>query len=362
MFEKRKDTAFVNRQKELNYLESYINETPENILFIHGPKSSGKTTVLFKLIDKLNTEKETFVIKHFNLREILISSYKDFIHSFFIIESKKDKIKKYLSSLSAGIFKINEEVAEKLLLLQVDPFKIMKKELQELKEQNKQTIIIIDELQALQDIYMNGNRLLINELFNFFVSITKESHLSNVIVGSSDGYFIDTVYTDSKLKKTSKFYEINYLEKEDVWEWLSNLKKYSKIKDYILSEKEIEIVWDTLGGSCWEIQSLLSDFFAEPVEKVCDNYKIKMKNLITDYVKLSSDKRKILNKFNFKICNKYIDFSDTLLSEDKIELLLQDMVYNNILYYNPVTAEFYPQGKSLEWGIKLYFEEINKVS
>jgi hypothetical protein len=34
MFEKRKDTAFVNRQKELNYLGSYINETPENILFL----------------------------------------------------------------------------------------------------------------------------------------------------------------------------------------------------------------------------------------------------------------------------------------------------------------------------------------
>jgi hypothetical protein len=37
--------------------------------------------------------------------------------------------------------------------------------------------------------------------------------------------------------------------------------------------------------------------------------------------------------------------------------LLSDMVHNNILYYNPTTAEFYPQGKSLEWGIKLYFEE-----
>ncbi|HPJ15960.1 MAG TPA: ATP-binding protein [Spirochaetota bacterium] len=354
--EYRKRVAFVNRKKELEYLNSYIQSESENILFLHGPKSSGKTALLYKLIDKLNSEKSKYAVKHFNLREVLICSYKDFIRSFFIIEDKKEKLRKYFSSLSAGIFKISEELAEKLAMVKVDPFKIMKKELQDLKEQKIKPIIIIDELQALQDIYMNGNRLLINEIFNFFVSITKETHLAHVIVGSSDGYFIDQIYNDSKLKKTSKFYEIDYLTKEDVWEWLSNLEKYSKIKDYILTEKEIQKVWDTLGGSCWEIQSLLSDFFDDEVEKVCEEYKIKMKNLIADYIKLSSLKNKILNKFVLKIFNKYVDFSDTDLPENKIEELLSDMVHNNILYYNPTTAEFYPQGKSLEWGIKLYFK------
>ena len=45
--------------------------------------------------------------------------------------------------------------------------------------------------------------------------MTKESHLAHIIIASSDGYFLDTVYTDSKLKKTSVFYKVDYLSKED---------------------------------------------------------------------------------------------------------------------------------------------------
>ncbi len=46
-----------------------------------------------------------------------------------------------------------------------------------------------------------------------------------------------------------------------------------------------------------------------------------------------------------------------LIYIEKIKELLVDMVHNNIIYYNPVTAKFYPQGKSYEWGIKLYFQK-----
>jgi uncharacterized protein len=357
--EYRKRTAFVNRKKELQYLDSYIKDEAENILFLHGPKSSGKTTLLYRFLNDLKN-RDKIEIKFLNLREVLLNNYKDFINVFFTVENKISKAKKYVAKASAGIFKIDEDIAKKIVLIEADPFKVMKNQLLKINQNGIKPIIIIDELQALQHIYMNGERQVINELFNFFVAMTKESHLAHIIISSSDGYFIDQVYNDSKLKKTSKFYEIDYLDKEDVWEWLKNLEKYSQIKDYTLTEEEVQYVWGTLGGSCWEIQALLSEFFDEPVEKACDAYKIKMKNLITDYIKLSSDKRKILNKFNLKICNKYTDFSDTLLSEDKIELLLQDMVHNNILYYNPVTAEFYPQGKSYEWGIKLYFKELNK--
>jgi AAA+ ATPase superfamily predicted ATPase len=45
--EYKKDVAFINREKELQYLRDYIDIRPESILFIHGPKSSGKTTLLY---------------------------------------------------------------------------------------------------------------------------------------------------------------------------------------------------------------------------------------------------------------------------------------------------------------------------
>jgi hypothetical protein len=233
----------------------------------------------------------------------------------------------------------------------------MKQEFIKLNKNGIKPIIIIDELQALKEVYMNGERQLINELFNFFVAMTKESHLAHIIIGSSDGYFLEQVYNDSKLKKTSKFYEIDYLEKKDVWEWLENLEKYSKIKDYTLTEQEIQKVWDTVGGSCWEIQSLLSDFFDNEVEQVCEEYKIKMRSLITDYIYLDDNKEKILNIFSKNIIVKISELKNIKIELNLKKQLLADMVHNNILYYNPTTAEFYPQGKSLEWGIKLYFEE-----
>ena len=40
----RQDVAFINREKELDDLKSFVNKRPSEILFIHGPKSSGKTT------------------------------------------------------------------------------------------------------------------------------------------------------------------------------------------------------------------------------------------------------------------------------------------------------------------------------
>jgi hypothetical protein len=41
-----------------------------------------------------------------------------------------------------------------------------------------------------------------------------------------------------------------------------------------------------------------------------------------------------------------------------MEDLLRDMVRNNILYFDPVEALYYPQARSYQWGIKLYFESL----
>jgi hypothetical protein len=88
--------------------------------------------------------------------------------------------------------------------------------------------------------------------------MTKESHLAHIIIASSDGYFINQVFTDSRLKKTSTFYKVDYLTKEDVMEWLLHLEKYSKITDYTLTEEDAGKIWDTVGGSMWEIQEIPS--------------------------------------------------------------------------------------------------------
>ena len=227
----------------------------------------------------------------------------------------------------------------------------MEIELLKLVKKGIKPVIIIDELQALDEIYLNGERRLITELFNFFVAMTKESHLAHIIISSSDGYFIETVYTDSKLKKTSEFFEVNYLSKEDTFGWLLNLDKHSKIKDYVLTETEAIKIWEVVGGSMWEIQSILSKLFQRDLDEVLEEYKLRMRGIIVDYVKADAKKEEIFKLFLNK---STISFSDAKNTVD-FEKLLCDMVRNNILYYDPTLAIFYPQGRSLEWGIKLYF-------
>ncbi|ETR65381.1 MAG: hypothetical protein OMM_14347, partial [Candidatus Magnetoglobus multicellularis str. Araruama] len=70
--------------EELGFLAQWINRSPQHILFIYGPKSSGKTTLLYKFIENHLTNK-LFNIKHFNLRKMLITNYSDFIQSFSIM-------------------------------------------------------------------------------------------------------------------------------------------------------------------------------------------------------------------------------------------------------------------------------------
>jgi AAA+ ATPase superfamily predicted ATPase len=238
----------------------------------------------------------------------------------------------------------------------VDPFKVMEKEFIRMNEKRIKPVFIIDELQALDNIYLNNgrDRQLIIELFNFFVAMTKESHLVHIIIASSDGYFIDRIFIDSRLKKCSKFFKVDYLPKEDVMEWLLNLEKYSNIKDYTLKHEEAEKIWGMVGGSMWEIQDILFELFHHPLDNVLENYKRSMLGLITDYIVTKGRKmrERVLNHFtaNDRLLKKDVDEED--------EDILKDMVRNNILYFDPTEATYYPQGKSYQWGIRLYFESI----
>jgi AAA+ ATPase superfamily predicted ATPase len=224
--------AFINRETELNRLRNFINKEPFEILFIHGPKSSGKTTLLYKFFDQILKEQKMDV-RFLNLRKKLIDNYKDFIRIFFGIDYSRSKedVKEKREYNLFKFFKLSVEVLRGLESGELDPFEIMEKEFLKQTQKGIKPVIIIDELQAIDHIYMNNgkDRRLIIELFNFFVAMTKESHLAHIMIASSDGYFLNTVYTDSRLKQTSKFYKVNFLPKKDVMEWLLNLEKYSKI-------------------------------------------------------------------------------------------------------------------------------------
>ncbi len=354
----QKYPAFIDREKELSDLREYINIAPESILFIHGPKSSGKTTLLYKFLEQVQKEQKLDV-KFMDLRETFTDVYEDFLKAFFHVETAGEKKEKIGSNINIGFFKINASIEKKIREKRADPFKIMKAELLDLTSSGIKPVLIIDELQALDKVYLDNDkeRQLITALFNFFVAMTKQSHLAHIIIASSDGYFLNTVFNDSKLKKSSEFYKVDYLPKEDVMEWLSNLEKYSGIKDYKLGREDAEKIWDVVAGSMWEIQHILSQLFKYPIDEVLDLYKKKIKGMIEYYIGTDMRKEKILAIFLEKETARIRDFIRQGIEACDLEGLLQDMVRNNILYFDPTEAIFYPQGRSYRWGIQLYFEQ-----
>jgi len=352
----RKDVAFINREEELAFLKGRLNERPESILFVHGPKSSGKTTLLYKFLEQTQKEQE-LDIKFMDLREAFTNVYEDFLKAFFQVETKGEKKETLASNINIGFFKIDASVEKKILEKRADPFKVMKAEFLDLTSKGIKPVLIIDELQALDKVYLDNDkeRQLITALFNFFVAMTKQSHLAHIMIASSDGYFLNTIYNDSKLKKCSDFYKVDYLPKKDVSEWLLNLEKYSRIKDYTLSREDAEKIWDVVGGSMWEIQHILSQLFDHPIDEVLSLYKKKMRGLIAHYVEFEKNKEQVLQVVDEKVIVTAKDFENLSIEVPELKEILRDMVRNNILYFDPTEAVYYPQGKSYQWGIRLYF-------
>ena len=348
------DITFINREKEMTELRNYLESKPNSILFLYGPKSSGKTTLMYRLFEQIKTEKK-YEINFLNLRKIFLTSYDDFIDAFFKSSNSGNGLKTGTRRQYSlfGLFKLDAFTEKMLKKRQEDPFLVMEREFQRLLKKGIQPVIIIDEFHKLDGLYLpDKQKRLMVELMNFFVAMTKESHLCHVIIASSDAFFIEQVYVDSKLRKTSKFMKLDYLEKKDVFAWLRNVQKHNKVQEYTLDEKQIEIIWNIVGGSAWEIHSILEDLFQYPLDIIVSKIKREKAAMIADWTFNDEARTSLLRHFNKQSVRKLAELAGT--SKD----LLGQAVKENILYYDPVNGIYGIQGKSLKWGIKGYFEEM----
>ncbi|WP_052507084.1 ATP-binding protein [Desulfonatronovibrio magnus] len=367
---------FINRDVEMRFLQSWIEEKPKNILFLYGPKSSGKTTLIYQFIER-NLPRTEYDIKHFNLRKLLLINYESFLRAFF--ERKDSQQVKETRQYDLKVFKLSVETLKGLESRELDPFIVMEKELEKINKKGKRPLIIIDELQALAEIYFNGGRELINEMFNFFVAMTKESHLCHVLIASSDGYFIERLYNDSKLRKTSELFEVDYLPKEDIVYWLNNLEKESNITDFILTSEQIEYFWEHFGGSIWEISNLLGKMISiaqkstvprPEMERIVSRYMMQAKSYFKEYGALDPSRTALLREIYAAVsrngCFDELALGGLLNNEvyaDKKALQeeLRYLVQQNFLYYNPTLAEYKLQGRSMEIGLGMFLHEVDAV-
>ncbi|MDQ7033109.1 MAG: ATP-binding protein, partial [Desulfonauticus sp.] len=192
-------------------------------------------------------------------------------------------------------------------------------------------------------------RELLKEFLNFCVRLTKELHLSHVVILSSNTIFIDKIYNHAKLKVTSKFKKIDHLDYETTKEWLLS-------KDLGFSSKDIELIWDYLGGCIPLIQRMLRerDYF-DSLEDYFKQEVILAKNEIADLIsKHLNDKE---YELFLQIINNIISNTSYTLPDraDKEQIkIIEFMAEKEIFFYDPLSREVTGNNRLYEKG----FEKI----
>jgi len=357
------DIKFFDREKEKEEILNILKTKPQFINFIYGPINSGKTALITNLIEELPNN---YVVFYINLRQNPVSTYKDFLEELFDVEFEEDlkerKIKKAIPDAIADLktlfgIPIPSKTFERIFS-EEDPknaFKYMLKIIRKIKEHNKIPVLIIDELQVIGDIEIDGK--LIYKVFNFFISLTKELHICHVFALSSDSLFIEKVYSEAMLQGRANYVLVDDFDEETAKKFLEKykFKEIDKSVKYfggkpgdlmrIITQKNKNIdviVKETLGEKKYFLRNILDELLY-----------IKPKiNIGEEEISVERDKViEILKRFND---SEKIEDTKMPIAE-KIFLIRK-----NILFINPNEGTIKPQSMIDLIAIREILKEMKK--
>ncbi|WP_456374881.1 ATP-binding protein [Methanocaldococcus sp.] len=336
---------FFDREKEINKIISIIAGEPNFIYFVYGPINSGKTALINEVINnRLNRNK--YVVFYINLRGIFISKYEDFIEVLFEEYSEDKKPLEIIKGLIKDIpvvsgIPIPKNTLDELLDKKSpkNVFKYITNILLELKNQGKQPILIIDELQKIDDMKING--FLIYELFNYFINLTKELHLCHVFCLSSDSLFIEKVYNVAMLDSRAKYVLVDDFNKENALKFMDFLAK--EILNKNLSNEEKELIYSYVGGKPSDIYSVIDEMrYGELNNILNEMLKIEISKLKYFLEDIKEDNNE---EFYKEVVNYLSLFKENYIIEDiKIPKKIREfLIKKNILFLNPIEGTLKPQ-------------------
>jgi len=355
------DIEFFDREKEKQEILNILRTKPQFINFIYGPINSGKTTLITNLIEELPKD---YVVFYLNLRGKSIINYGDFIRVLFSIEKNKE-IKDIINGLIAKVEKaiytsqgipISESLIDGFLKKdsKEDVFEFLENYFKEISK-TKIPVLIIDELQTIGDLKVNG--YLIYKLFNFFIRLTKELHISHVFALSSDSLFIERVYSEAMLQGRANYVLVDDFDEETAKKFLEKykFKEIDKSMKYfggkpgdlmrIITQKNKNIdviIKETLGEKKYFLRNILDKLLY-----------IKPKiNIGEEEISVERDKViEILKRFND---SEKIEDTKMPIAE-KIFLIRK-----NILFINPNEGTIKPQSMIDLIAIREILKEMKK--
>ena len=332
---------FINRKKEVKRLRQHFESEPNSLLFVYGPKSSGKSTLLMHVAEQLDAEK--YSVNFLDLRQVLVNDFDSFLNVFF---NKKttDKLKDIASgiTLNTGFIKVETKEMDGL---KQNPFGIISKKLQNANKRGLRPIIIIDEIQLLKHIKLDKNGFLIDELFNLFIGLTKVVHVAHIVLATSDSFFIEEIYGSSKLRNTSRFMLIDHFDKKTVMDWL--------VKENFTNE-EIDELWEQIGGCPWQITEIIKEKYRN--RAVSDSCKYFIKNGHAKLADFTDQLEPSYNDVFRQVTKKMLENGSCHKSdiEDKqtLDKLLKVMVEHDFWFYLAEDRLIIPNDQSIFQGLK----------
>jgi len=341
---------FIDREEEIEFFVDWFNKVPQRILWVYGPKSSGKTTVIEYVIEKRLLPQKKWWIKYFNMRETLITSYNSFLDTFFVDVRNEDVEKE--GRIGINVIGFKAEVLERVRRKQENLFKVFIAKIREILESGRRPTLIIDEIQKLRDLYMengNGEREFLKEFLNFCVRLTKETHLSHVVILTSNTVFTERIYNDARMKKTSQFYKVDHLSFEKIKEWL-------RLEGF--NEDEIEFVWRYSGGCVSDLLKVIEvKRQGRDLKEFFDREAWLAYTEIDEFLAVFSDEEV---EFFTKVAEEIVKrgyYSIRGLKEDKRKFL-QRWAEKEILFYDPLELRVVPNSRIYAKGLEILLERI----
>ncbi|CAB49548.1 ATP-binding protein [Pyrococcus abyssi] len=320
---------FFDREKELSKLLKIIESEPSLITFIYGPINSGKTALIQEFIRKMP---DHYVAFYINLRATPITKYEDFIDILFSIEFENPikNLKEALSLvISAGKEILGIPIPNdflKQILSENKPknaFLYITKLLTEVKRRGKRPILILDELQVIGDLRINGP--LIYEIFNFFIHLTKEAHLSHVFTITSDSLFMERIYSEAMLQGRADYFLVDDFDEKTALNFL---------KSQGLTEEEANLALEYFGGKPPYLIEAIKH--REELEDYCKKALAMRTRQVYSFAYGKRRIIKLLTEFKNK---EEVPFTG------KVTRTLEEAVKANILFVDPLNGIIKPQGR-----------------
>ena len=387
---------FFNREKEIKEVLSVIESEPQLIYFIYGPINSGKTALIKEVIRKLDLDKYIPFYIDFRMKNIVdiddfaevLLEVRDDIEVKNLEESIERALEIILSNIKllkgASIFfgmPINIPISEKVFQKFLDGigkkekkvgniYTYIEKLLLRIRSLGKVPILILDELQMLKDISLNGNRTLLKSFFQFLVGLTKAHHLAHVFCISSDSLFIEHVYSNAELENRADYILVDDFEKKEALKFIDFLTKEILKEKIFLNSKEKEKIYELIGGKPVLLVKVINKLKTKSLDEVLsyllqdEKAKIKMELEKFDYVKVKvlyeNQEVEVKKEDLIEVLKKFKD-KDVLKKDEVKAPVYYYLVRKNILFLDPIKEILKPQSRLTWHAINKALKELNLV-